>query len=236
MQSRPGKCPICNSTSELELFDGDARHLYDVKCPRWTRCRRACSSPTPGAICAAAAAAPSASQPGPHGTPPAAKASLTSGSGLRAAASAYRLSPGLDLGGAGSSFASAARSASNRGARGNRSSSMARRSAAITAASSSSGRSIVATAKPPSPYGTPSPHPLTRLLTSTLTSVRGRVQLPRQPDNYIAVALTGIAQEAQPVDHKGREPDVALAFAVNLQFVRVQSWAALRRWRQRPRR
>ena len=98
MQSRPGKCPICNSTSELELFDGDARHLYDVKCPRWTRCRRACSSPTPGAICAAAAAAPSASQPGPHGTPPAAKASLTSGSGLRAAASAYRLSPGLDLG------------------------------------------------------------------------------------------------------------------------------------------
>ena len=44
------------------------------------------TSPTPGAICAAADATPSASQPGPRGIAPNARASQTSGqSGLRAA-------------------------------------------------------------------------------------------------------------------------------------------------------
>jgi hypothetical protein len=48
---------------------------------------------------------------------------------------------------AASSFPSAARSGSKRGAWGNRSSSMARRMAAVTAASSSAGRSIVGMAR-----------------------------------------------------------------------------------------
>ena len=69
----------------------------------------------------------------------------------RGACVAWRaaLRPGLSGGGVvvGSSFASAERTGSRRGARGNPSVSMARRIAAVTAACSSSVRSIVGTAK-----------------------------------------------------------------------------------------
>ena len=69
----------------------------------------------------------------------------------RGACVAWRaaLRPGLSGGGVvvGSSFASAERTGSRRGARGNPPVSMARRIAAVTAACSSSVRSIVGTAK-----------------------------------------------------------------------------------------
>ena len=41
-----------------------------------------------------------------------------------------------------------------------------------------------------------------------------------QPQDHIAVALAGTAQEAQPVDHKRRQPDIALTVGVGPRFVR----------------
>jgi hypothetical protein len=34
MQSEIGKCPICNSTSEIDLFSDDDQFIYDIRCPR----------------------------------------------------------------------------------------------------------------------------------------------------------------------------------------------------------
>jgi hypothetical protein len=42
----------------------------------------------------------------------------------------------------------------------------------------------------------------------------------RQPQDHVAVALARPAQEAQPVDHKWRQPNVALPIGVNTRFVR----------------
>ena len=44
----------------------------------------------------------------------------------------------------------------------------------------------------------------------------------RQPQDHVAVALARPAQEAQPVDHKWRQPNVALPIGVNTRFVRYR--------------
>ncbi len=54
---------------------------------------------------------------------------------------------------------------------------------------------------------------------SHLKPCSGSAAFRRQPQNDVAVALAGTAQEAQPVDQARLEPDQALAIGVDLVLV-----------------